>query len=161
MGWQDAAAWVGAILGILNLLGALLSKRPAFMLRPCDASRKSDGPPALLTVATSQRPVLLRSLNLWPPRKARDKLYVEDRAESKRQIQRLLEWHETGKFCLFVEESQVCNLRIEALSDRSWRIIVIRWSDDRWQPFPFYVRVLRRTKLIELNDAFIDVDGIG
>lgn len=152
MTWQAAAAWVGAVLGIINFIGALAAKRPAFVLRPCRDKAFAVGPPALVTVSSTSRPLHLKSLRLWPRREKADQIWIDGMA-NRAEIAALMDWRTSGSFAFFIEAGQSCSIRIEALNARAWRVVVIRWSDDRWQPFPWHVRLLRRGQVEALNDA--------
>jgi hypothetical protein len=153
MTWQAAAAWVGAVLGIINFIGALAAKRPAFTLRPCRDRAGASGPPALITVSSTSRPVHLRSLRLWPKRQETDRVWIEG-AEDRAGVASIVNWHVSGGFSFFIEAGQPCSVRIEVLNTHAWRWVIIRWSDDsRWQPFPWHVRLLQRGQVDALNEA--------
>ncbi|WP_431280936.1 hypothetical protein ACQW02_16120 [Humitalea sp. 24SJ18S-53] len=158
MTWQAAAAWVGAILGFINLAGGIWASRPRVTLWPDARGIGDSGASSVVNVAVTagDRPVLLQSLRLFPSQRAMDAAWCEEDSDGS-VFRAIVEWHIHGSFLHHVPADTTRIFRVKALNEYRYRLVYVHWWDQRFRIFPWTVRILSRKRIIELNNASVGV----
>ena len=149
MTWQTIAAWVGAVLGILNFIIALLAKRPIFTVGCRVISGEAE---AQLRIANiTERPLLIRGVRVWPtdrgvvPRETAD-LHTDPDGTRRFVLA------QKGRFLKVVQPTTIDEITLLGLTRGAWCLVLIRWSQQR-PALPWSLRLITRGHCRDIFDA--------
>jgi hypothetical protein len=144
--WQAAAAWLGAALGIVNLIRSAWVNRPVFHL---DAVRLSGTTRFSLEIINmSNRPLLVRRIRIipktiWPFDESENTFDLPSRSQRFNMID-----HRWVKV-LGVKESK--SLPLIGLKREGWFVLLITWSQSSFWPWSIVWATPGEIK--DLNDS--------
>lgn len=149
--WQAAAAWVGAGLGVLNFLIALISSRPSFTFE-CQKGVAGEVDAQLRITNTGNRPLLIRRVRIWSKC---NKIVASDHADldtDRTGIRRTMLAHQEGRFLKVIQPGNVGSIQLVDMSRGDWCFVLIRWSQ---QPssLPWTPRLITRGLCRDIFDA--------
>ena len=146
MSAQAWAAWVGAALGVINLLIGLWSRRPIVGVFPASESL-NEAQSLEVTLAAGTTPLVIKNVCVFPSRKG-TVLTSPDLTNVQETRQAL-----GHPFRLFVRPSEtgrICFMRSN--TSRAW-LLLIWWSEGRFQPLPISVFVVTKRRMRILREA--------
>ena len=115
------AAWVGALLGVLNFVIALLARRPVFA---ADCRVVASEAEAQLRIANiGETPLLIRRVCIWPAG-----IIPSDHADPDTErtgVKRAFSALEKGRFLKIIQPGKIGSITLLGLSRGNWCLVLI------------------------------------
>ncbi len=139
--WQWLAAWSGAALGIVNIVLAMISRRPLLALVP--VATLGDKPEIHLRIFNlSKRPVVIRNVYVRPKN-------IVPSLRSGDTTSAIIRWVMDRRFSAFIPPEATASIALSDLREGSWCIVCVRWSQQR-MIFPWSIRLATKRQIQDL-----------
>ena len=122
---QAIAAWVGAVLGVVNLVFAISGRRPPIYHRYKSATA-TDRIAIVITIVSGSTPVFVRRLIILPPRASINVMALGDDATMFRDH---TQWSDHRQFSMLIPQSSEGAIQVSFGQSDLPCAMILQWSD--------------------------------
>jgi hypothetical protein len=145
---QAIAAWVGAVLGVINLTFAISGRRPPMFIRYKEVSGGRLG--IVITIVAASTPILVKRLWVLPHR---GKTNVMALGDDPTMFRDHAVWSRDGRFNMLIPPEGTRQIQVSFDPSDLPGMLILQWSDSRIQICPVSFWCLKRAGIERLRDA--------